>query len=62
MNGDQVRDGPSDSSCSEGNEKVIFKQTEKEDTSDSNNDKGDLIKTSEPNQGDTVSRKWATRQ
>ena len=62
MNRDQVRDGPSDSFCSGGNEKGIFKKTEKMGMPGSNNDKGDIIGTSEPNQGGTVSRKKATRQ
>mgnify|MGYP006187272409 CR=1 FL=1 len=56
-NEEGVRDGPSDSFCSGGNEKGTFKQTDKEDTSGSNYDEGDVIETSTPNQAGTVSRK-----
>ena len=61
LSGDEVRDGTSDTSSPKGNEKGTFKQTDKEDTSGSNNDKGDIIKTSKPNHAGTVSSKRANR-
>ena len=57
-----MRDGTSDTSSPEGNEKSTFKQTDKEDTSGSNSDKGNVIETSTPNQAGIVWKKRANRQ
>ena len=59
LSGDEGRDGTFET---EGNEKVSLKQTDKEDTSGSNNKKRNGVETSKPNQAGNVSRKKANKQ